>query len=106
MKNLNLMTSRQPRRLKIAPMLTSLKRLMKGKEKKEGKLGKLNHLININMATIQNCQMKIYFLYVNGEVKFEEIDKGMIICGGCGNMFARIVGHLTKNPSCSQNVSI
>ena len=46
------------------------------------------------------------FLYVNGEVKFEEIDKGMIRCGGCGDVFARIVGHLTKNPSCSQYVDI
>ena len=47
-----------------------------------------------------------FFLYVKGEVRFEEVDKGMIRCGGCGEVFAQIVGHLTKNPSCSHNVDI
>ena len=57
----------------------------------------------------QNIEQKLnreMFLFVNGKIKFEEVADGQIKCGGFGETFTRMVGHLSKNPSCSKNVNI
>jgi hypothetical protein len=46
------------------------------------------------------------FLFVEGSVKFEEIEEGKIQCGGCKEKFSRIVGHLTQSIACTQNIDL
>ena len=64
---------------------------------------------NINMDTpkeIEEGPNDDYFLFVKGNLKFEEVDDGKIKCGGCGKIFSRIVGHLTKNLDCARNIDL
>ena len=46
------------------------------------------------------------FLFVKGNVVFEEIEEGKIQCGGCRETFSRILGHLTKSTDCAQNIDL
>ena len=46
------------------------------------------------------------FLFVKGSVKFEEIEEGKIQCGGCKEIFSRILGHLTKSIDCTRNIDL
>ena len=46
------------------------------------------------------------FIFVKGKVTFGEVDHGKIKCGGCGKIFSRIVGHLTKNLDCARNIDL
>jgi hypothetical protein len=45
-------------------------------------------------------------LFVKGSVKFEEVEEGKIQCGGCKEIFSRIVGHLTKSIDCTHNIDL
>ena len=56
-----------------------------------------------NIEEVPNDEI---FLFVKGKVKFEEVEYGKIKCGGCGETFSRIVGHLTKNHYCAENIDI
>ena len=46
------------------------------------------------------------FLFVKGNVKFKEIEEGKIQCGGCKEIFSRILGHLTKSIDCTRNIDL
>ena len=45
-------------------------------------------------------------MFVKGKVKFEELEDGKIQCGGCKEMFTRIVAHLNKNNNCSKHIDL
>ena len=46
------------------------------------------------------------FLFVKGKVKFEECEDGSIQCGGCKEMFKRILAHLNKSKNCSKHIDL
>ena len=46
------------------------------------------------------------FLFVKGKVKFEECQDGSIQCGGCKEMFKRILAHLNKSKNCSKHIDL
>ena len=46
------------------------------------------------------------FIFINGDVRFEENAEGNILCGGCTRSFKRIIGHLSNSVECAQNINL
>ena len=40
------------------------------------------------------------FVFIQGDIRFEEDEQGNILCGGCKRCFKRIIGHLSNNTEC------
>ena len=46
------------------------------------------------------------FLFIQGNIRFEEVGDGKIQCGICKNRFARIISHLTNNNECTEEIDL
>ena len=73
-------------------------------EKKQEDPEKKDNLTDQHKPDSMNKPVK--FLFVNGNVKFEEMEEGKIQCGGCKESFSRILGHLTKNSDCASTIDL
>ena len=46
------------------------------------------------------------FMYMEGNIKIEEMEDGTLLCGVCKKPWRRIIGHLKHNKGCSINIDI
>ena len=46
------------------------------------------------------------FIYMEGNVKIEEMEDGALLCGVCRKPWKRIIGHLKNNIGCSKDIDI
>merc|ERR1712208_195829 len=46
------------------------------------------------------------FVYIKGDIRFEEDQDGKIRCGGCNKIYSRIIGHLKQNTDCKRNIDM
>ena len=48
----------------------------------------------------------VKFLFVRGNIQFDEIEEGKVQCGICKKLFARIVSHLNNNEECCKDFDL
>ena len=58
------------------------------------------------LTTSKNHSKGDKFLFIQGNIRFEEVEDGTIICGICKNKFARITSHLTNNNKCAEEIDV
>ena len=46
------------------------------------------------------------FVFIQGDIRFEEVEQCNVQCGGCKKSFNRIIGHLSNNIKCSEKVNL
>ena len=60
--------------------------------------------VSLNLKS--NVQNGKQFLYIKGDIRFEELPDGKIKCNGCKKSFLRIIGHLKQNTDCKSIIDL